>query len=166
MTVALNELLSAYLKDLKNPLRYEGQYLCSVYVDGVSLNVYSSDENILNLNYSGQKVYTIRDLYEKSKKEVKDLWDRVRVIELKSDEFIEYSGERADEILDACVSYDYYRNSLATHPNYSQEYEIQIYLLDVADKNGEEVIAGKYDYYNAFINKKVPAFVISDFEAK
>ncbi|MBQ2252196.1 MAG: hypothetical protein II329_04430, partial [Clostridia bacterium] len=100
------------------------------------------------------------------KKEVKDLCDRVRVIELESGEFIEYSGERADEILDACVSYDYYRNSLATHPNYSQEYEIQIYLLDVADKGGEEVIAGKYDYYNAFINKKVPAFVISDFEAK
>lgn len=165
MTVDLNELLSAYLKDIKNPLRYEGQYLCSVYVDGVSLIIYSSDENILNLNYSGQKVYTIRDLYEKGKEEVKTLCDRVRVIELESGEFIEYSGERADEILDACVSYDYYRNSLTTHPNNCKDYEIQVYLHEKEIYDGEG-IAAQYDYYNAFIKGKVPAFVISDFEAK
>lgn len=165
MTVDLNELLSAYLEDIKNPLRYEGHYLSSVYVDGVTLTIYSSDENILNLNYSGQKVYTIRDLYEKGKKEVKDLCDRVRVIELESGEFIEYSGEKANEIIDACVSYDYYRNSLATHPNHSQDYEIQVYLHEEEIHEGEG-IAAEYDYYNAFINGKVPDFVISDFESK
>ncbi len=170
MRVDQNEFIYAYLKDIKNPHRYEGQYICSVYLrSGITLYVYSTDENILNLCYSGQSVNNISQLYQKGKAEIKALCQGVRVYEYGSEKYVDYTGEMAEEILDACVSYDYFRNSPALHPNYSSEYEVRIYLSKYEMENkGEEKFDTESDYsfYNAFLNGKIPSFVISDFVGK
>ncbi len=163
--VTQRELINAYLLDLRNPNRYDGQFIASVYLDGISFDLYTSDENVLDLTFEDSKGKTIADLVDEIKSSLKERSITVTVMDTKSGVGKEYTGEEASEICLSCVSFDSFNDYVDEHPNFSEEYQVHVILHEDVYEEGEEIdgIYYKQSYTTRFIRGKIPQFVISDF---
>ena len=164
--VGQKDLINAYLFDLRNPNRYDGQFIASVYLDGISFDLYTSDENVLDLTFEDSNGKTIADLVDEITSALKERSITVTVIDTQSGAGKEYTGKEASEICLSCVSFDSFNDHVDEHPNFSEEYQVHVILNEDVYQEGEEIngIYYKQSYTTRFIRGKIPEFVISDLQ--
>ena len=159
-----DDFITAALKDIRNPNRYDGQYLGCVHLHNVSFELYSTDINCLTMNINPEfgAPYTLKDILDGIDEKKKESINKITVRDSRTGTVKSYTGNEAWEIYVSCSSrshYDVYQ--LSQHPNCDYRYEIEVFYTGNKGYEGESYEAS---YANRFINGKIPLFVINDFE--
>ena len=156
--------ITCALKDIRNPNRYDGQYLGCVHLHNVSFELYSTDINCLTMNINPEigAPYTLKDILDGIEAKKKDAINKIVVTDLEGvAKSKTYTGEAAWEIYNSCASRShYYSSNVAEHPNADHRFEIEVFYTG---NKGDEYNSYEGSYQNAFINGKIPLFVINDF---
>lgn len=156
--------ITCALKDIRNPNRYDGQYLGCVHLHNVSFELYSTDINCLTMNINPEfgAPYTLKDILDEIDEKKKDSINKITVTDTKTGNVKSYTGKEAWEIYNSCISRSHYNiYNLAVHPNCDYRYEIEVFYTGNKGYEGESYEAS---YENRFINGKIPLFVLNDFE--
>ncbi len=152
-----NEFIRAALKDIGNPNRYDGQYVGTVYLHGLTFEMYTTDLNCLAVNLY-ESSYALKDVLDEIDEKNKKSIEKITVTDTDTGEVRSYTGDDAWEIYSCCVSRSHYDVSYTSvHPNCDYKYEIEIYYRS----NNDSFVTS---YSNRFINEKIPLFILNDFK--